>query len=234
MVGVVAQRREGLLVDDYPGSPYALPYVADPPTAVVAKPLLYRDRLLGVLLVNNRRTQQRFTAHDQELLRLFADHAAIAIENARLFAELSASYASLQAAQDELVRTEKLRALGQMSAGIAHDLNNVLASILGQVELLKLRGQTPEVQEGLDTLETAATDGAQVVRRLQDFARQRATSPLGPMDLRQAVQDALAITRPRWQDEVEQRGRTILVQEALDGLPPSRATPPKSARPSST
>jgi len=109
-----------------------------------------------------------------------ADQAGIAIENARLFAELNESYAQLQQAQAGLVRSEKLRGLGQMAAGIAHDLNNMLAAILGQVELLKLRGVPADIQEHLGTLETAASDGAHVVRRLQDFARQRAASPLAP------------------------------------------------------
>ena len=107
-----------------------------------------------------------------------------------------------------------------MAAGIAHDLNNMLAAILGQIELLKLRGAPPDLQDGLATLETAASDGAQVVRRLQDFARQRAASPLVPMDLAPAVQEALEITRPRWQDELQQRGKTIGVHPALGDLPP--------------
>jgi signal transduction histidine kinase len=119
-----------------------------------------------------------FSPAELAYLTAFADQAAIAIENARLFEELHESYARLQAAQTELVRSEKLRGLGQMAAGIAHDLNNVLAAILGQVELVKLGDVPLDLQENLRTLETAAADGAQVVRRLQDFARQRASSPL--------------------------------------------------------
>jgi len=221
VIGVAAGRREGLIVNDYPSFASAIlePESPAPPCAVMGAPLLYRDRLVGVIAASHHTPGRTFAEADLSTLQLFADQAAIALENARLFAELNASYASLREAQDELVRAEKLRALGQMAAGIAHDLNNVLAAILGQVELLKLQRPAPEVREGLDTLETAATDGAHVVRRLQDFARQRATSPLGPMDLRQAVQDALAITRPRWQDEVQRRGATISIHVALDGLP---------------
>ena len=133
---------------------------------------------------------------------------------------MNQSYQSLQFAQAELVRSEKPRGLGQMAAGIAHDLNNMLAAILGQIELLKLRGAPPDLQDGLATLETAASDGAQVVRRLQDFARQRAASPLVPTDLAAAVLEALEITRPRWQDELQQRGKTIGVHLALGDLPP--------------
>ena len=221
-MGTVAQTLQGLILNDYRSSPVAHPdtLAHTTITASIVEPLIYRDTLLGVIGVDHETPGRIFTTQDRDLLRLFAAQAAIAIENARLFAELNESYAQLQQAQAELVRSEKLRGLGQMAAGIAHDLNNRLAAILAQVELLKLRGAPPEVREGLDILETAATDGARVVRRLQDFARQRTASPLAPMDLGQAVQETLEITRPRWQDEVQQRGKTIAVQVALGDLPP--------------
>jgi GAF domain-containing protein len=88
--GTVAQRRQGLIVNDYQRSPYVhsqtlmahLGY-----TAAMAEPLLYRDRLVGVILLTNGGTRQPFTDRDRELLTLLASHATIAIENARLFAE---------------------------------------------------------------------------------------------------------------------------------------------------
>jgi PAS domain S-box-containing protein len=194
--------------------------------ALMCVPIRVEGRILGTLHIFRERGYV-FDKTAVALASSLADQAGIAIENARLFAELNESYAKLQQAQAELVRSEKLRGLGQMAAGIAHDLNNTLAAILGQVELLKLRGAPPEVREGLDILEAAATDGAHVVRRLQDFARQRTASPLAPMDLGQAVQETLEITRPRWQDEVQQRGKTIAVQAALDDLPPMLGNAPE-------
>ena len=182
-------------------------------------PIKRGDEVLGVLTFNTT-IPKAFSPGEMAYLTAFAAQAAIAIENARLFAKLQDSYASLQAAQAELVRSEKLRGLGQMAAGIAHDLNNMLAAILGQMELVKLRGVPLDLQENLRTLETAASDGAHVVRRLQDFARQRGSSPLTPLPLDQVVQDALDITAPRWKDEVQQRGRTIHVRVALAALPP--------------
>ena len=222
VIGEAARRGEGVMVNDYVRSPLAHPlWVERTQTrAVIAEPLRYRDRLLGVIAANREGAGEPFRSEDLQALRLLADHAAIAIEKAQLFQELNQSYANLQKAQDELIRAEKLRALGQMSAGIAHDLNNMLAAILGQVELLRLRARDPEVQEGLRTLETAATDGAHVVRRLQDFARQRGRSPLTSIDLAEVVTEALEITRPRWRDEVQRQGRVIEVEVHLADLPP--------------
>jgi CheY-like chemotaxis protein len=75
------------------------------------------------------------------------------------------------------------------------------------------------VQDRLRLLETAATDAAQVVRRLQDFARQRGRSPLTPIDLAEVVRESLEITRPRWKDELERHGRVIDAQVSLPVLP---------------
>jgi signal transduction histidine kinase/CheY-like chemotaxis protein len=188
-------------------------------TTYLGLPIRCRGRVLGVLTFNTT-DRREYGAEEMAFLSSFADHAALAIEKAQLFQELNQSYADLQRAQDELVRAEKLRALGQMSAGIAHDLNNMLAAILGQVELLRLRTQDSEIQESLRMLETAATDGAHVVRRLQDFARQRGRSPLTPLDLADVVADSLEITRPRWRDEIQRQGRFIDIQFRLGDIPP--------------
>jgi PAS domain S-box-containing protein len=87
--GTVAQRQKGMIVNNYQTSPYAHPRYIKHITysAMVADPLLYRDRLLGVISINNAETQQHFTEQDRELLSLLAAQAAIAIENARLFQE---------------------------------------------------------------------------------------------------------------------------------------------------
>ncbi|MGH7372393.1 MAG: GAF domain-containing protein, partial [Candidatus Methylomirabilales bacterium] len=96
--GIVAQRREGMLVNDYWTSPYASSLALERAgfTAVIAEPLLYHDRLVGVLAINNEGTWQTFTEEDRDLLGLLAVEAAIAIENARLFAALSDSKRRLE------------------------------------------------------------------------------------------------------------------------------------------
>jgi PAS domain S-box-containing protein len=221
LVGMVAQRREGMIDNGNPRGPHAGAMVPEPSgiRAVMAEPLCYRDRLVGVLHLASGPGERTFTETDRGLLRIFGDHAAVAIENARLFAALNESVRDLQQAQEELIRSEKLRALGQMAAGMAHDLNNMLATILGQAELLRLRTRSPEIREGLKPLETAAADGAEVIRRLQDFARQRTETRLEPCDLPALVREALEITRPRWQDEPQRQGRVIDVRAALPTLP---------------
>lgn len=220
--GRVAARGERLFVADPGSDPDNVLASSDRAMKVatyLGLPVKARDRVLGVLTFNTTEPH-RYGEEELAYLASFADHAAIALEKAQLFQELNQSYAYLQRAQDELIRAEKLRALGQMSAGIAHDLNNMLAAILGQVELLKLQAQDPEIRESLRMLETAATDGAHVVRRLQDFARQRGRSPLTPVDLGEVIGEALEITRPRWQDELHRQGRVVEIRRQVVSVPP--------------
>jgi signal transduction histidine kinase/ActR/RegA family two-component response regulator len=222
--GLVALQNKPMVVPDLLADPRHIPEHKAKAAevgirAVVLVPVRGRQGVLGILSVQSR-SPRTFTPEEVETLSTYADQAAIAIENARLFAELNQSYRDLQQAQAELIRAEKLRALGQMAAGIAHDLNNMLAAILGQVELLRLRRSEPAVQERLHLLETAARDGAHVVRRLQDFARQQPTGPLEPVNLPGVIQEAVSITRPRWRDEPQRRGVVIQLQTLLDELPP--------------
>lgn len=89
VAGLVAERCQGLLVDDRQQAPYAPPthIVPDGPAATLAEPLLYRDQLLGVLVVTQLEPAQAFYAADREPLATLAAQAAVAMENARLFRE---------------------------------------------------------------------------------------------------------------------------------------------------
>ena len=96
---------------------------------------------------------------------------------------------------------EKLRALGEMASGVAHDFNNVLAVILGRVQLLQRKLDDPTFRRWLSIVEQAALDGAQTVRQIQEFTRVRRDQPTQTVDLNQAVRDAVEMTRTRWRDE---------------------------------
>ena len=88
VAGTVAQRRQGMIVKDYQTSPYAMRIFKEYGiTAILAEPLLYNDRLLGVIVLGQQETARSFTEADHECLALFAVQAAVAIENARLYAE---------------------------------------------------------------------------------------------------------------------------------------------------
>jgi signal transduction histidine kinase len=124
---------------------------------MLAVPLLRDGMTIGVFIMT-REAVRPFAPREIEVLETFADQAAIAIENARLFGEveqrtreLAASLDELRAAQDRLVQTEKLASLGQLTAGIAHEIKNPLnfvnnfASLSAELvdELVELLGKAP-------------------------------------------------------------------------------------------
>ena len=127
IVGTVAQRQEGLLVNDYPHSPYAQFRLVEHfgPTAVMAEPLLYRDRLVGVIVLDNQETTQPFTKEDRELLVFFAAQAAITIENARLYKSLGGRF----------TRVQTLTRLNQLVSS-SLDTTKVLGEIAGAAATL--------------------------------------------------------------------------------------------------
>lgn len=107
------------------------------------------------------------------------------------------------------VRADKLRALGQLASGVAHDFNNSLAAILGRSQLILRRVQDEELVRSLGIIVTAAEDAAATVRRIQTFARKSLAAELELLDLAALLRDAIEITRTRWENEAQARGLNI-------------------------
>jgi PAS domain S-box-containing protein len=123
-------------------------------------------------------------------------------------------------AYEQLRRGEKLSALGQMAAGVAHDFNNSLTTILSLAQSLLLETPGGGVRDSLALIEQAARDAAQVVRRLQEFAgARRGEADFGVCDVNQIIEEALKLTRPRWKNQAQAQGRTIEVSTALRPVP---------------
>jgi GAF domain-containing protein/CheY-like chemotaxis protein len=233
-VGVVAERREAWLnvpveSDSRIAARDAL--LANGVRTFSGLPVMLGDRLLGVLAVSPGRGGPLGEA-DEALLRALVGQAAVAIQNARLYEEartheIEARRAldELRRTQEQLVRMEKLRALGEMASGVAHDFNNVLAVILGRVQLLLREIADPTLRRWLAIVEQAALDGAQTVRQIQEFTRVRRDQPTQTVDLSQAARDAVEMTRARWRDEPQSRGLDIRVSLDLAVVPPVDGQP---------
>jgi PAS domain S-box-containing protein len=129
----------------------------------------------------------------------------------------------LKEAEENLLQSEKLRALGEMVAEVGHHFNNFLAIILLNAELLekKLKRYRAEgIKERLRIIVWTAYEGAEIIRRLQHFTqRQVSIQDFTRIDLNEIVRSAMASTSPHWKDEAEARGTTIKIKEKLGKLP---------------
>jgi len=133
--------------------------------------------------------------------------------------------ADLQQTQQQIVQQERLRALGEMASGVAHDFNNALAKILGFNELLLTspeRLSNPDsVKQYLQMINTAAQDAANVVRRLREFYRKRReTETFEPVNLNQLVEQAVSLTQPKWKQQTQASGITVAIHTDLREVPP--------------
>jgi signal transduction histidine kinase/CheY-like chemotaxis protein len=182
-------------------------------------PLRVGEELVGGLYCGDRNVKD-FSADEIEAAQLLAALAGIAIENAQLFGELRRTHQELKSAQQELVQSERVRALGEMAAGIAHEFNNILAIIVGKTQLMLERVHDTAIREDLGVIQEAAWRAADTVRRLQGFAGTRMEEKPLPVDLNRLIEDALTLARPRWKDEAEARGIRVEVVTELGETPP--------------
>jgi signal transduction histidine kinase/ActR/RegA family two-component response regulator len=221
-------------------SPFTIDPTVDAQTSYRTKSMLVvpmktpKGEVLGVLQLINRKPErgQRFaslddisrhavpfSARSQDLAMALAAQGAVALENSRLYAELRAALATVEESQQRNIRSERLRALGEMAGGVAHDFNNVLAVVVGRAQLLQRQIVAPEVRRQLAIIEKVAQDGAQTVRRIQEFARMRRTRPWQHVDVTEVIREVVEAARPRWSDQAQARAVSYAMRLDLTPVP---------------
>jgi signal transduction histidine kinase len=187
--------------------------------ACLLVPVRMRHQTVGALYLADPEARE-FTQDEVAAVQVLASLVALGMENDRLYGEARTSFEAMASAQNQLVETEKARAVGAMAGGIANEFNNLLAIVLGKTQLMLARAPEGPLREGLAAVEEAAWRAADIVRRLQGFAATSMDNGTAPVDLVAVVQDALALTRALWKDEAEARGARIDVVTDLARVPP--------------
>jgi signal transduction histidine kinase/ActR/RegA family two-component response regulator len=223
ITGGVAATGRGEIVNRAEDDPRALdvPGTPDEESSLLCVPLLARQRVIGVITLVRIGPERRFFAdEDLGLVTLFAAQCTAAITNARMYEQIKVAYEELRATQSQLVQSAKLNALGEMAGGVAHDFNNIMAAILGRTELLLRATQDEDVRRQLHVIEQAALDGANTVRRVQEFTRLRQDEHFEPIDLNQVIRDVVEFTRPAWQTNAKKRGVSVEIRLMLEAQRP--------------
>jgi GAF domain-containing protein len=165
--------------------------------AVAAVPLLGSDSILGVLAMADEEGRI-FTDDELRTLEMFADQASIAVGNARLYQQARDAYRVLSDTQAQLLQAGKLAAVGQLVAGVAHELNNPLTVVLGQANLLQLRTADPVVIQRADRIVQATNRAARIISGLQSFVRPQ-PAELAAVQLESVVERVVALRREAFQ-----------------------------------
>ena len=117
----------------------------------------------------------------------------------------------------------RMEALGRMTMGVAHDLNNLLSGLIGHIELLKERASADlsatSIRTSLSTIEQAAEDGAALIDKLQRYIRRDTQAHFEPLDVATLLEDSLTLTQPYWYNEPRRQGIEINVVQELEPVP---------------
>jgi signal transduction histidine kinase len=226
-------RRDALARDDFDEEPdlevrEACRDVFDQLEVELLVPILFGAELLGVIAVGRKISGDRFGADDRQLLRTLANQSSIAIENAKAFDEIADLNATLEArvddrtrelheAQAQLVHGEKMRSLGQLVAGVAHELNNPIGFVHANLQLLseyvpklvaaqRAGDDTTRIETAIEKLLSRSREGTervkQIVADLRTFSRMD-HAVLSEVDLNREIERALTLMEPRLRDAVE-------------------------------
>jgi len=185
--------------------------------AWVACPLQVESSVFGMLIVA-RKASASFSSGDCEFLRQVSDHVALGAHQAGLYTSLQRAYDDLRKTQESVMQQERLRALGQMASGIAHDINNALSPAALYVQWLVERegGLSAQAREHLVVIQRAIEDVGHTVARMRMFSRPRERElTLSLIDLNTLLHQVTDLTRARWSAMPQERGIVIELKSNL-------------------
>ncbi|HEV2884180.1 MAG TPA: ATP-binding protein [Pyrinomonadaceae bacterium] len=116
---------------------------------------------------------------------------------------IAAAHLEHEQLREKAAHADKMAALGELSFGVAHNVNNALTGIVGRAQLLLRTTDPMKMAAGLELIIKSADDGAQIIKRIQDFARQRPSREFVTVSIAELLKDACEMTRPRWETRPE-------------------------------
>ena len=153
-------------------------------------------------------------------------------DQVRLTKGVQVAYEELRRTQDMVVQQERLRALGQMASGVAHDINNALMPIVAYSEMM-LSGKA-ELSEGavrrLEVIHRCSRDIAHTVMRMREFYRRSEAEKLVKVDVNRIIEETIEMTRPRWRDDAQRQGISIQIERQLTPDMPLLLSEPSELR----
>lgn len=168
--------------------------------AAVIVPGFLKEKLLGFLVLGQKRSGRVYTREDLNTFSVLANQAVLAIENAILYENIEGQVRQrteeLVKVQNQLIQAEKLATMGTLAGGVAHEINNPLTAILTNVQMLLALNDSldTDAKESLELIEEATQRCRTIVQKLMAYARKPLeASEMSKVNLRAALKDALSL-----------------------------------------
>jgi signal transduction histidine kinase len=198
VAGKVAQDEKAIIIQDVNEDPRFHPEIDKlsgfRTRSILAVPLKSKGKVIGVLEALNKDEGLTFSNDDVLLFSTFADHAALAIENAQLHESLDSQSKENCQTQVQVAETEKKRALERLSAGIAHDLKNIIGAISGFAEIALLDVHDKPVREDIGEILKASNSAMDLVEQILTFTSQSPQDKI-PLKSQKVLKQAIKLFR---------------------------------------
>jgi signal transduction histidine kinase len=191
--------------------------------SILGLPLVIRGQAQGIVLCVDTEVSRVFSLRDVDMARAVVSQAATAFENARLVHDLEASLKELRETQARLIEAERLSAMGELAAAVAHQINNPLTTILVDTELLlDTEPRDSKHFETLEAIKRAGKRAGAVVRRLlASVHRHPDNAPPTSVNVITTIEETLSLVK----SHIERDGILLVWRQPRQSLPPVLAFP---------
>jgi C4-dicarboxylate-specific signal transduction histidine kinase len=176
--------------------------------ATVIVPGFLKDKLLGFLILGQKRSGRIYTSEDLNTFSVLASQAVLAVENAILYENIEEQVRQrteeIIKLQNQLIQAEKLATMGTLAGGVAHEINNPLAAILTSVQMLRAMGDAldSDTKESLELIEQATQRCRTIVQKLMAYARRpQEASQMSKISLQRVIERAVFLVDYQLQQE---------------------------------
>ena len=184
-------------------------------SGVVVLEIHPHESIQGALVVWTNRIDG-FSKNDLRILSVFGMFAKTEIRNALTVRRLRKARRLFEKSSMRMADIEALAALADMTAGVAHDFNNIFGGVIGRLQLMKLKVYDESILSDLSKIETLVLEGANTIKRIQEFAISAKSKDVHPVDLCRIIRDCLDIEDVDWKNLASAKKVAVISRLAVD------------------